>query len=74
MAELKKLYWYKTVTRKVKLEIYHDVSEYSRNEKSITFLIPGAVTMKCLGWCRFRYWQVLPYDSQFLMLVVYKEF
>lgn len=74
MEESKKLDWYDKVTRKVRLEIYRDASEYSRKENNITFLIPGAVTMKCLGWCRFRYWQVLPYDSQFLMLVVYKEF
>lgn len=74
MEELKKEDWYNKVSSKVKEHLYHDASEHFRDDNRIAFLIPSIVSMKSIGWCRFRYWQILPYDSATLELVVFKKF
>lgn len=73
MEESKRKDWHNRVTSKVKEHLYHNASEYFRCDDKIAFLIPGVVSMMSIGSCRFRYWQVLPYNSTMLMLVVYKK-
>ena len=73
MEESKRKDWYNRVTSKVKEHLSHNASEYFRCDDHIAFLIPGVVSMRSIGLCRFRYWQVLPYNSKTLMLVVYKK-
>lgn len=74
MEESKKEIWYNKVSCKVKEHLDRNASEYFRDDNSIAFLIPSVVSMKSIGWCHFRYWQVLPYDSAKLELIVYKKF
>lgn len=72
MEESKRKDWYNKVTSKVKVHLYRNASEYFRGDDKIGFLIPGVVSMMSIGSCRFRYWQVLPYNSTQLLLVVYR--
>ena len=73
MEESKRKDWYNKVTSKVKEHLYHNASENFRDDDKIAFLIPGIISMMSIGLCRFRYWQVLPYNSTMLLLVVYKK-
>lgn len=74
MKESKKEVWYNKVSSKVKEQLDRNASAYFKDDNKIAFLIPDVVSMKSIGWCRFRYWQILPYDSAKLLLIVYKKF